>query len=128
MSAVQEVEKLLSRMSRAEKAELLHLVIRDLAMPSQESRAAQTSVVARPVLFGPVYRFGCSSKPGASEARRPNCSESTRHCVPKTSSMPGPMCALIKTRSIGRFERTKLHSRWRRFPAAANLKAGFNRD
>jgi len=39
MSAVQEVEKLLSKMSRAEKAELLHLVIRDLgdAFPGIES-------------------------------------------------------------------------------------------
>src|SRR5262249_37503855 len=39
MSAVQEVEKLLSKMSRAEKAQLLHLVVRDLgdALPGIES-------------------------------------------------------------------------------------------
>ncbi|HXG94550.1 MAG TPA: DUF433 domain-containing protein [Blastocatellia bacterium] len=39
MSALQEIEKLLSQMSRAEKAELLQLVVRDLgdAFPCIES-------------------------------------------------------------------------------------------
>jgi uncharacterized protein (DUF433 family) len=39
MSAVQDAEKLLSKMSRAEKAQLLHLVVRDLgdAFPGIES-------------------------------------------------------------------------------------------
>jgi uncharacterized protein (DUF433 family) len=71
MSAFQEVEKLLSQMSRAEKAQLLQLVVRDLgdAFPGIESTSNVCGGEARIVRTRiPVWVLEQAKRLGTSEA------------------------------------------------------------
>src|SRR5260370_618010 len=71
MSSVQEIEKLLSKMSRAEKAQLLHLVVRDLAdaFPGIESSpdvcGGEPRIVRHRI---PVWVLEQARRLGATEA------------------------------------------------------------
>jgi uncharacterized protein (DUF433 family) len=71
MSALQEVEKLLSQMSRAEKAQLLQLVVRDLgdAFPGIETSASVCGGEPRIVRTRiPVWVLEQARRLGTSEA------------------------------------------------------------
>jgi uncharacterized protein (DUF433 family) len=71
MSALQEVEKLLSRMSRAEKAQLLQLVVRDLgdAFPGIEITPGVSGGEPRIVRTRiPVWVLEQARRLGTSEA------------------------------------------------------------
>ena len=58
MSKLEEVERLLSEMTRSEKAQLLQWVVRDIGKPFPVSKQIQRSAVVNPALCGPVSQYG----------------------------------------------------------------------
>ena len=58
MSKLEEVERLLSEMTRSEKAQLLQWVVRDIGEAFPGSKQIQRSAVVNLALCGPVSQYG----------------------------------------------------------------------
>ena len=109
MTALQEAEKLLPALSRAEKAQLLQWVINDLSesFPGIESRAGvcggEPCIVRTRI---PVWALEQMGRLGIVEA---DILRSTRRYAPKIWRTRGLMCARTQTKLSGRLTKTRTH-------------------
>lgn len=112
MSVLREAERILSAMTRAEKAQLLQWVASDLgdAFPGIETTSGICGGEAR--IVRTAFRSGFWSRPGVWALRRRTCCVAIRRCGPRIWSMPGLMRVRIGRRSNARSGKTKKR-RWR---------------
>lgn len=103
MHALHEIEKLLPALSRAEKAQVLQWVARDLG------EAAFPGIESTPGVCGGslassarVFRSGSWSRLAASARATPTCCRAIQACAPKILRMLGPMLVRTGKRSSSR--------------------------
>ncbi len=112
MSILQEVEKLLIGMTRAEKAQLLQWVVRDLGdayscVESQSQVCGGVPCIVRTRI--PVWVLEQAKRLGTNEADLLRCYPA---CGLKISRTLGPMYAHIWKKLSNRFRKMKRHSPW----------------
>jgi uncharacterized protein DUF5615 len=124
MSAVEEAQKLLSRMTPGEKAQLLQRV-------AQESKDAYPGIDTiaglcggEPVIVRTRIPVWVLEQAGGLDRVKPICCVSIRGCTPKILRAPGRTCVLTATRSIDRFARTKApRSQWRAYSLTRTFRS-----
>jgi len=112
VNVLRQVEGSLPALARAEKAELLRMVVQDLggAFPGVESTPGVCGwepCIARTGI--PVWGW---SKPSGWAPVRKSCCAVTRFSEPKISPTPGPACDPAVPRLKSRSAKTKRPERW----------------